>query len=87
MIVSNTLPAIGQTIDSSNSNLRCTMYLFDLQVNEIAGACHSCHSYHYRGTAVDIDPGSRKQELINKCSSMGGWPNDEINHIHCQFNH
>uniref|UniRef100_A0A8W8N5S2 Uncharacterized protein n=1 Tax=Magallana gigas TaxID=29159 RepID=A0A8W8N5S2_MAGGI len=36
---------------------------------------------------VDIDPGSRKHELISKCSSMGGWPNDEINHIHCQFNH
>ncbi|XP_048779914.1 uncharacterized protein LOC125683130 [Ostrea edulis] len=58
-----------------------------IHVNEIAGACHSCHSHHYQGTAVDLDPGSRKHEFMSKCTSMGGWALDEINHIHCQFDH
>ena len=59
---------------------------FFLQVNELAGACHSCHSKHYSGRAVDLDNDARSAEYLRECVRLGGWGQDEGNHIHCQFN-
>jgi len=54
-------------------------------VNELAGACHSCNSRHYRGEAVDLHNDHRSAEYLRECTAMGGWGQDEGNHIHCQF--
>ncbi|MCI3756291.1 hypothetical protein MQA17_25540, partial [Escherichia coli] len=54
-------------------------------VNELAGACHSCQSRHYSGLAVDLHNDARSSEYLSTCTSMGGWGQDEGNHIHCQF--
>ena len=62
---------------------RCVHCL--LQINELAGACHSCKSRHYSGLAVDLHNDARSQEYIDKCNAMGGLGIDEHNHIHCQF--
>jgi hypothetical protein len=60
--------------------------LFSLQINELAGACHSCQSRHYSGLAVDLGIGDhRNAEYLQKCTEMGGWGQDEGSHIHCQF--
>ena len=56
-----------------------------MQINELAGACHSCHSRHYSGLAVDLHNGARSAEFLSKCAATGGWGQDEGNHIHCQF--
>ncbi|XP_063417067.1 uncharacterized protein LOC134699395 [Mytilus trossulus] len=56
-----------------------------IHVNEIAGACHSCHSRHYNGKAVDLDNG-RNSLFLSKCREYGGVePLNEGNHIHCGF--
>ncbi|KAK0057589.1 hypothetical protein Bpfe_013107 [Biomphalaria pfeifferi] len=54
-------------------------------VNELAGACHSCNSRHYRGEAVDLHNDARSAEYLHTCTAMGGWGQNEGNHIHCQF--
>merc|ERR1719277_724655 len=54
-------------------------------VNELAGACHSCNSRHYRGQAVDLHNDARTSEYLSTCTSMNGWGQDEGNHVHCQF--
>ncbi|CAL1546607.1 unnamed protein product [Lymnaea stagnalis] len=54
-------------------------------VNELAGACHSCGSRHYQGMAVDLHNDARSAEYLATCTSMGGWGQNEGNHIHCQF--
>ena len=56
-----------------------------MQINELAGACHSCTSRHYSGLAVDLHNDARSAEYLRKCTAMGGWGQDESNHIHCQF--
>ncbi|XP_071083283.1 uncharacterized protein [Haliotis cracherodii] len=56
-----------------------------MHVNEIAGACHTCNSRHYRGQAVDLHNGSRSKEFLDLCFSMNGWGQNEGDHIHCQF--
>ena len=38
-----------------------------LQVNELAGACHSCNSRHYRGQAVDLHNDARTGEYLTTC--------------------
>ncbi|KAK7090896.1 uncharacterized protein [Littorina saxatilis] len=66
-------------------------YLVDLKnhgniiINELAGACHTCSSRHYSGLAVDLHNGARSAEFLQKCTSMGGWGQNEGDHIHCQF--
>lgn len=58
----------------------------DIYITELCGACHSCQSRHYSGLAVDLDnPPARREGYLSLCSSMGGWGQDEGNHIHCQF--
>ncbi|RUS86195.1 hypothetical protein EGW08_006041, partial [Elysia chlorotica] len=52
---------------------------------ELAGACHSCTSRHYNGQAVDLHNDARTSEYLRTCESMGGWAQDEGNHVHCQF--
>ena len=53
-------------------------YIYDIashgyiHVNEIAGACHSCHSRHYYGQAVDLNNGRRNSEFLSKCRNYGG---------------
>jgi len=61
-------------------------WYFLFQVNEVAGACHSCRSVHYLGRAVDMDfsPGDAEY-MVNICTDMGGWGLDEKSHVHCQF--
>ncbi|XP_059173190.1 uncharacterized protein LOC131953833 [Physella acuta] len=54
-------------------------------VNELAGACHTCGSRHYNGQAVDLHNDGRSAEYLSTCTSMGGWGQNEGNHIHCQF--
>lgn len=54
-------------------------------VNELAGACHSCTSRHYNGQAVDLHNDARTSEYLRTCESMGGWAQDEGDHVHCQF--
>ena len=64
-------------------------FFFLFQVNEIAGACHSCKSKHYLGRAVDIDPTksyTSAKTMLDLCENMGGKALNETNHIHCQFN-
>ncbi|KAK7090334.1 hypothetical protein V1264_010146 [Littorina saxatilis] len=66
-------------------------YLVDLKnhgkviINELAGACHTCTSRHYSGLAVDLHNDARSAEYLHKCTAMGGWGQNEGNHIHCQF--
>lgn len=66
-------------------------YLIELKnhgniiINELAGACHSCTSRHYSGLAVDLHNDERSAEFLQKCTAMGGWGQNEGNHIHCQF--
>ncbi|KAL8602580.1 hypothetical protein ACOMHN_017553 [Nucella lapillus] len=67
-------------------------YLDDLtksgivQINELAGACHSCNSRHFSGLAVDLHKyASRKATYISRCRTHSGYPIEERNHIHCQF--
>ncbi|XP_060084568.1 uncharacterized protein LOC132563834 [Ylistrum balloti] len=78
----------GGTVCLSRTLLQ---FIYDLgkagsmHVNEIAGACHHCHSSHYLGTAVDIQTSSRNNEIMAKCRSMGGFALDETSHIHCNF--
>ncbi|XP_071479997.1 uncharacterized protein [Diadema antillarum] len=64
-----------------------------LQINAIAGACHSTNSYHYRGTAVDfqIFSSSSYSQWMSKCSAYGavenlgpGYPGHST-HTHCAF--
>lgn len=64
------------------------IFLCVLQVNEIAGACHSCRSKHYLGRAVDLHSASKNQTsiMLKTCVDMGGWGQDEKSHVHCQFN-
>ena len=62
--------------------------LISFQVNELAGACHTCRSLHYQGRAVDIDPAKSKaktQSMIDLCFDMQGFGVNETNHIHCEF--
>ncbi|ESO89872.1 hypothetical protein LOTGIDRAFT_234011 [Lottia gigantea] len=56
-----------------------------IHVNEIAGACHTCNSRHYRGLAVDLHNDGRSSEYITECQKLGGFAQDEGNHIHCQL--
>ncbi|XP_045205022.2 uncharacterized protein LOC123557559 [Mercenaria mercenaria] len=78
-----------------------TLYYYKLaglvpsvSVNELAGACHSCRSYHYEGLAVDVNYNgtldlfglfsdlTRMQDL---CDFMGGWNHYDKSHFHCDF--
>ncbi|XP_052065897.1 fibroin heavy chain-like [Mytilus californianus] len=52
-------------------------------VNEFAGACHHCGSWHYEGKAVDLQTSSRNQDYMDTCRRFGGTPLDEHSHIHC----
>ena len=52
-------------------------------MNEIAGACHGCGSWHYEGKAVDLQTSSRNQDYMDTCRRYGGSPLDEGHHIHC----
>ncbi|CAC5416954.1 unnamed protein product [Mytilus coruscus] len=52
-------------------------------VNEFAGACHHCGSWHYEGKAVDLQTSSRNQDYMDTCRRFGGAPLDEHSHIHC----
>ncbi|XP_060563902.1 uncharacterized protein LOC132723239 [Ruditapes philippinarum] len=57
-----------------------------IHVNEIAGACHSCKSKHYLGRAVDLhNPPGQSSTMLSLCKSMGGWGQNEGNHVHCEF--
>ncbi|XP_070538102.1 uncharacterized protein [Ptychodera flava] len=64
-----------------------------LQVNSIAGACHSSNSWHYQGTAVDfqVKSGSDYRTWMNMCSSSGARENlgpgdaGHSSHTHCAF--
>ncbi|KAL4216412.1 hypothetical protein ACF0H5_024138 [Mactra antiquata] len=59
-----------------------------IHVNEIAGACHSCTSKHYLGRAVDLhNPSGQSSTMLSICTSMGGWGQNEGDHVHCQFTH
>ncbi|XP_072024122.1 uncharacterized protein [Amphiura filiformis] len=66
---------------------------YNLQVNCFAGACHSQNSWHYSGTAVDlqISPGDPWQTWMTYCSDHGarenlgpGYPGHDT-HTHCAF--
>nr|XP_022336213.1 uncharacterized protein LOC111132676 [Crassostrea virginica] len=64
---------------------------YRVQVNAIAGACHSRRSKHYAGKAVDLQLfGSkatrRAQEKAFRaaCSKRGGWSHGGT-HVHCQI--
>ncbi|KAK3103377.1 hypothetical protein FSP39_018826 [Pinctada imbricata] len=57
------------------------------KVREMAGGCHVCDSYHYKGRVVDVEPGTRRTELEKDCRKYGGVAMDEGNHIHCEFRH
>ncbi|XP_059172121.1 uncharacterized protein LOC131953101 [Physella acuta] len=83
-----TKPAPGGTVCISSKVLTYLSNLIDkgtVKVNEIAGACHSCTSKHYSGTAIDLDDGPRDAEYMTACRNIGGVAIDEGNHIHCQF--
>jgi len=57
-----------------------------IHVNEVAGACHSCTSKHYQGGAVDLhNPSGQSATMLSICTSMGGWGQNEGDHVHCQF--
>lgn len=57
-----------------------------IHVNEVAGACHSCTSKHYLGRAVDLhNPSGQSSTMLSLCTSMGGWGQNEGDHVHCQF--
>ena len=61
-------------------------HVFIFQVNEIAGACHSCTSKHYLGRAVDVhNPSDQTSYMVTLCEDMGGYGLDEGNHVHCHF--
>ncbi|XP_022108097.1 uncharacterized protein LOC110988663 [Acanthaster planci] len=63
------------------------------QVNSIAGACHSNTSYHYQGTAVDLQVFDESSHVawMNRCASMGAVENKgpgdrgHSTHTHCAF--
>ncbi|XP_041457321.1 uncharacterized protein LOC121409457 isoform X2 [Lytechinus variegatus] len=66
---------------------------YNLQVNTLAGACHSQNSWHYSGTAVDfqIFSGSPYSTWMSYCSAHGarenlgpGYPGHDT-HTHCAF--
>ncbi|KAK7089988.1 lysozyme 1-like [Littorina saxatilis] len=55
-------------------------------INELAGGCHSCKSFHYAGFAVDLNRrDGRTPEYTTKCRQMGGKAINEGTHLHCQF--
>ncbi|XP_006811639.1 uncharacterized protein LOC102809432, partial [Saccoglossus kowalevskii] len=64
-----------------------------VQVNSIAGACHSTTSYHYRGTAVDfqVKASSPWETYMNLCAANGAVENlgpgdpGHSSHTHCAF--
>lgn len=81
-------PAPGGSVCLSTTLLRYLHTLASkgyIHVNELAGACHTCGSKHYLGRAVDLHNDSRSAEMLKLCFAMGGWGQDEGNHIHCQF--
>ncbi|XP_072169087.1 uncharacterized protein [Diadema setosum] len=64
-----------------------------LQINAIAGACHSTNSWHYEGTAVDFQilSSSSYSQWMSKCAAYGaaenlgpGYPGHST-HTHCAF--
>ena len=82
----NIQESVISTWHKKNDPQRFDFHDFQLQVNEIAGACHSCTSKHYLGRAVDLhNPSGQSTYMINLCSNMGGWAQNEGNHVHCQF--
>eukprot|EP00057_Strongylocentrotus_purpuratus_P027615 XP_011682089.1 PREDICTED: uncharacterized protein LOC100888592 [Strongylocentrotus purpuratus] len=67
-----------------------------LQINAIAGACHTSNSWHYQGTAVDFqiksgDPSYYATSWMSICSSHGAQENlgpgndGHSTHTHCAF--
>ncbi|KAJ8034343.1 hypothetical protein HOLleu_21133 [Holothuria leucospilota] len=66
---------------------------YNLQVNCLAGACHSTNSWHYQGTAVDFQvfSGSPYSTWMSRCSAAGARENlgpgdaGHSTHTHCAF--
>ncbi|XP_077986981.1 uncharacterized protein LOC144441298 [Glandiceps talaboti] len=66
----------------------------EVQVNSIAGACHSTPTYHYNGTAVDfqIKTDSPFSSWMKLCAVRGAVENvgpgdpGHSTHTHCAFN-
>ncbi|XP_071841722.1 uncharacterized protein [Apostichopus japonicus] len=89
--------APGGTTYLSTSVLQYILDLLDdgynLQVNCLAGACHSTNSWHYQGTAVDfqISSGDPYSTWMSYCSSHGARENlgpgdaGHSTHTHCAF--
>lgn len=78
----------GGSVCLTNDLLDYLIYLANkgkIIVNELAGACHSCSSRHYNGQAVDLHNDARTSEYLRTCVTMGGWSQDEGDHVHCQF--
>jgi len=84
----------GGTVCLSKTLLQ---YIYDvhqrlgyIHVNEIAGACHSCHSKHYLGLAVDLHNPTTSQSSTMRsiCNAItGSFSQDEGDHVHCQVPH
>lgn len=62
-----------------------------IQVNAIAGACHSTTSKHYDGKAVDFqkfgsatEKAAQEKAFRDACTKHGGWSHGGT-HVHCQI--
>nr|XP_022343816.1 uncharacterized protein LOC111136926 [Crassostrea virginica] len=69
-----------------------TSSTYTLQINALAGSCHSNASLHYSGMAVDLqlnwsgtsrDPNQTKA-YQDACTEAGGWKHNGT-HVHCQI--
>lgn len=80
-------------------DLKILQYIYDLgtstkyqvQVNAIAGACHTTRSKHYDGKAVDFqlfgkgtDKEAQAKAFMDECTKHGGWSHGGT-HVHCQI--
>ncbi|XP_030831804.1 uncharacterized protein LOC115920335 [Strongylocentrotus purpuratus] len=83
---------LSYILDVANSG----QYNSYLQINAIAGACHTSNSWHYQGTAVDFqiksgDPSYYATSWMSICSSHGAQENlgpgndGHSTHTHCAF--
>ncbi|WAR29255.1 hypothetical protein MAR_002823 [Mya arenaria] len=83
--------APGGTVCLNDGLLKYIIAMHDhfgyIHINELAGGCHSCHSQHYQGTAVDLhNPAGQSAYMVSHCLSLGGgFAQDEGNHVHCDF--
>jgi hypothetical protein len=73
---------------------------YDFRVTTVAGGDHSSNSFHYKGTAFDVDQINGKEvnssnphykDFMNKCQYLGATeilgPGDEghATHVHCAW--